>query len=204
MIDIGWAEETARTLLEEPSPRRWAHTRGVAGTARTLAPILGDETELVTAAAWLHDVGYAPALASSGSGFHPLDGARYLRDVQRAEAVLCRLVARHSCAVIEAAERGLAADLTGEFTAAPRRLTDALIYCDMTTGPDGQRMQVERRLTEIRSRYGPGHVVSRTLTRSAPELTAAVDRIAYKLARCAPAARPPRLVPVLVDCVQPM
>jgi len=37
-----------------------------------------------------------------------LDGARYLRDVQHADALLCRLVAHHSCAIIEAGERGLA------------------------------------------------------------------------------------------------
>jgi hypothetical protein len=28
-------------------------------------------------AAWLHDIGYAPELAVTG--FHPLDGARFLR-----------------------------------------------------------------------------------------------------------------------------
>ena len=32
------AEEIARTLLEKPLPRRWAHTQGVAARARTLAP----------------------------------------------------------------------------------------------------------------------------------------------------------------------
>jgi hypothetical protein len=26
------------------------------------------------------------------TGFHPLDGARYLRDVAKADALLCRLV----------------------------------------------------------------------------------------------------------------
>ena len=71
------AEEIARTLLEKPLPRRWAHTQGVAARARTLAPILGDDADLLEAAAWLHDIGYSPALAATG--FHPLDGARYLR-----------------------------------------------------------------------------------------------------------------------------
>ena len=36
----------------------------------------------MTAAAWLHDIGYAPAV--DDTGFHPLDGARYLRDVEQA------------------------------------------------------------------------------------------------------------------------
>jgi hypothetical protein len=45
--------------------------------------VLGYSTDFV-AAAWLHDIGYAPAIAESGTGFHPLDGARYLRDKMRA------------------------------------------------------------------------------------------------------------------------
>jgi len=32
----------------------------------------------------------------------------------------------------------------------------ALIYCEMTTGPDGLHLPVGQRLAEIRARYGPG------------------------------------------------
>src|SRR5262249_34833383 len=184
MIDTDAAETLARALLEEPLPHRWAHSRGVAATARTLAPVLGPHTDAVTVAAWLHDIGYAPVL--HGSGFHPLDGARYLRDVQHADPLVCRLVAHHSCAAVEATERGLAADLLGEFRPASRDLADALIYCDMTTGAEGQRMTGEQRLTEIRHRYGPDHVASCALARSAPELAAAVVRVTRKLATCSP------------------
>jgi len=180
-----WAEHTARRLLAEPLPRRWAHTRQVAAAARTLAPVLGPDADLVTAAAWLHDIGYAPALA--GTGFHPLDGARYLRDTEHAEGLLCRLVAHHSCAQVEADERGLGADLAREFAPAPGHLADALIYCDMTTGPDGQRLHVDQRLSEILARYGPDDVVNRAITRSAPLLAAAAARVTRQLnqARCA-------------------
>lgn len=55
-----WARDLARKHLETPLPRRWAHTQGVARQARTLAPILGDQADLLEAAAWLHDVGYTP------------------------------------------------------------------------------------------------------------------------------------------------
>ena len=78
MSQADWAEATARKLLAKPLPRRWAHTQGVAATARSLAPVLGPDADLVTAAAWLHDIGYAPDVAATG--FHPLDGARHLRD----------------------------------------------------------------------------------------------------------------------------
>jgi hypothetical protein len=173
------AQNIARILLEKPLPRRWAHVQGVAATARTLAPILGDKTDLLTAAALLHDIGYAPSLADTG--FHPLDGARYLRDVEHADPMLCRLVAHHSCAIIEAEERGLANVLAREFKPAPRNLDDALIYCDLTTGPDGQRMTIEQRLADIRARYGPTDLVTRALARSAPRLEAAASRVACKL-----------------------
>jgi HD domain len=188
MSQANWAEATARKLLAKPLPRRWAHTEGVAATARGLAPVLGRDADLVTAAAWLHDIGYAPDVAATG--FHPLDGARHLRDNEGASLMLCRLVAHHSCAINEAIERGLACELAAEFQPARRDLADALIYCDMTTSPDGHRLPVARRLAEIRSRYGPGHLVSRSIARSAPELTSAVGRVTGRLAACSPRAAP--------------
>jgi len=174
-----WAEPVARHLLKEPLPRRLAHTRGVARAARTLAPILGEDADLLHAAAWLHDIGYSPALAITG--LHQLDGARHLRNVEHADDLLCRLVAHHTCAMNEAEQRGLAEELAREFTLPPPDLADALIYCDMTTGPDGQDMPVARRLAEITERYGPDDLVSHAITRSAPELTAAVERVTLKL-----------------------
>ena len=130
-----WAEPLAQALLQESLPRRWAHVQGVAARARSLAPVLGADADLLEAAAWLHDIGYAPDL--SVTGLHALDGGRYLRDAQHAEAMLCRLVAHHSCAIIEAGERGLADALGMEFEPAPQALSSALTYCDMTTSPDG-------------------------------------------------------------------
>ena len=105
-ITAATAERLARTLLEVPLPRRWAHVQGVAARARSIAPALGPDADLLEAAAWLHDVGYLPEFA--GTGLHQIDGARYLRDVRHAEEMLCRLVAHHSCAIIEAEERGIA------------------------------------------------------------------------------------------------
>ena len=174
-----WAEELARKLLEVPLPRRWAHVQGVAAKARFLAPILGDDAARLEAAAWLHDIGYSPELV--GTGFHPLDGARYLRDVHGADSTLCRLVANHSCAVIEAGERGLDRELKDEFPVPPQELGDALTYCDMTTSPTGRLVSIGERLSEIRQRYGPSDVVT-SFTRSAePDLMASVARISSRL-----------------------
>ena len=162
-----WAQQLARALLQEPLPRRWAHVQGVAARARGLTPVLGADADLLEAAAWLHDIGYAPGLAVTG--LHALDGARYLRDVQHGDTMLCRLVAHHSCAIIEAEERGLADVLGREFDPAPYVLSSVLTCCDMTTSPDGELVHVDRRLAEIHRRYGRGHLVSRSIERATPD-----------------------------------
>jgi len=170
----------AEALLAEPLPRRWAHTQGVAATARRMA-FLGKDAELLEVAAWLHDIGYAPNIAHAG--FHPLDGARYLRDVENADLALCGLVAYHTCAIHEARERGLDSDLAGEFTLPPQLLADALTYCDITTGPDGDDVDVRARLADIQHRYGPDHIVSRSVLRASPSLLASVQAIQARLTR---------------------
>jgi putative nucleotidyltransferase with HDIG domain len=170
-----WAEPLARALLQEPLPRRWAHVQGVAARARSLAPVLGADADLLEAAAWLHDIGYAPNLATTG--LHALDGARYLRDAHHADIILCRLVAHHSCAIIEAEERGLADVLSREFEPAPYALSSVLTCCDMTTSPDGEPVPVDRRLAEIHDRYGPGHLVSRSIQRATPMILRAVEQV---------------------------
>ncbi|MEO3804883.1 HD domain-containing protein [Nonomuraea sp. B1E8] len=175
-----WAHDLAKDLLETALPRRWAHTQGVAARAVSLAPILGDATDTLTAAAYLHDIGYAPRLVITG--FHPLDGARYLRDVHHADDTLCRLVAHHSCAVNEALERSLFAQLTAEFGDEGPALIQAVTYCDMTTGPDGVHLDVADRLAEIHSRYGPDHLVSRSIAASTPCILTAVREIERRMA----------------------
>ena len=168
-----WAEPLAQVFLHEPLPRRWAHVQGVATRARSLAPVLCADADLLEAAAWLHDIGYTPGLATTG--FHPLDGARYLRDTQHA-APCCAAVAHHSCAIIEAEERGLADVLSLEFKPAPYALSSVLTYCDITTSPDGELVQAEKRLAEIHHRYGPGHLVSRSIQRATPMILRAVEQ----------------------------
>jgi hypothetical protein len=176
-----WAQQHARALLQEPLPRRWAHVQGVANRARSLAPVLGADADLIEAAAWVHDIGYAAGLATTG--LHQLDGARYLRDAQHADAMLCRLVAHHSCAIIEAEERGLADILGSEFDPAPDVLASVLTCCDMTTSPDGQPVPVDRRLAEIHDCYGPGHLVSRSIQRATPMILRAVEQARQRAAQ---------------------
>ena len=177
-----WARDVAEDLLAEALPRRWAHVQGVARRARTLSQMLGEDAESVEVAAWLHDIGYAPALVRTG--FHPLDGARYLRDELNAEPVLCQLVAHHTAAAIEAEERGLAEELE-EFDRPPPRLLNPLIYCDLTAGVDGSPVEVDERLAEILRRYPPDHIVHRSITRSGPGLRVVAEAVRRRLAESA-------------------
>ena len=91
--------------------------------------------------------------------------------------MLCRLVAHHSCAHIEADERGLAEVLFREFEAVPEPLASALTFCDMTTSPDGEHIDVDWRLSEIHDRYDSGHVVSRSIRRASPMIRDAVGTV---------------------------
>lgn len=123
-----------------------------------------------------------PGHRHRGTGFHLLDGARYLRDTRQASPLICRLVAHHSCALGGAAELGLADGLAREFPGPPGDLAGALTYCDMTTSPDGEPVPVGQRLAEICARYGPGYAVTRTITKSAPQITMAVQRVSDRIA----------------------
>lgn len=176
-----WASRLAEAELSHTLPRRWAHTQGVAGRAAELRGILGADAELLLAAAALHDIGYAPRVATTG--FHPLDGARFLRDEHGADRRLLRLVANHSFALLEAEERGIREVLEGEFPLPSNPLlVDALVYCDMTTTPDGDRTTASERIAEIIGRYGENGPVGRFIRRAAPEVSAAVERVEAALA----------------------
>ena len=70
--------------------------------------------------------------------------------------MLCRLVAHHSCAIIEAGERGLADVLSSEFDPAPDALSSVLTCCDMTTSPDGEPVPVESGSPRYMTATAPG------------------------------------------------
>jgi hypothetical protein len=174
---VVWAAELAGGKLAG-LPRRWAHVQGVGRRAQVVAPLLSvEEGEMLIGAALLHDVGYAPDLIVTG--FHPLDGARYLRGVGGPDR-LVNLVAHHSCATLEAELRGLSDELA-EFEDEKAALRDALWWADMTTAPDGGETTVADRVAEIQRRYGPDDLVSRFIRRAWDDLNAAVERTERRL-----------------------
>lgn len=133
--------------------------------------------DAVRIAAWLHDVGYASSVAQTG--FHPVDGARFLR-AQGVPAVVVSLVAHHTGAAFEAEQRGLADELAA-FAAPPRELLDVLTFADLTTAPDGTGTSVAGRLSEILTRYDEGSAVHRAVVASSPVLVAAARRVEDRL-----------------------
>lgn len=92
-----------------------------------------------------------------------------------------RLVAHHSCALLEAEERGLRDEWEAEFDPERPALVDALLFCDMTTTPDGAPTTSDARVDEILNRYGPQTIVGRFIHRAAPEIHAAVRRVEERL-----------------------
>jgi HD domain len=173
-----WGRNTSAYQLTSSLPRRWAHVNGVAIRAKVANPLFSDkEGELLVAAAFLHDIGYSPNL--SLTNFHPLDGARYLRNLDVPQR-LCALVAHHSCAWREAELRGLSAELA-EWADEETPLRDALWWADMTTSPDGETVSFERRIVEIQERYGPDDLVTFFIRQAKPELQAAVERTEARL-----------------------
>jgi HD domain len=178
-----WAEDLAQALLEVPLPPPLGARPGRRRPGTEPGTCSGADADLLQAAGWLHDIGYAPGLAVTG--LHALDGARHLRDVHQADAMLYQLVAHHSYVIVEAEERGLADILALEFEPAPYVLSSVLTCCDMTPSPDGELVPADRRLAEIHHRYGPGHPVSRSIQRAAPMILRAVDQAHGRTARTA-------------------
>ncbi|GLZ51506.1 HD domain-containing protein [Actinomycetospora sp. NBRC 106378] len=172
------AADLARELLA-PLGARWTHTQQVARRADELsAAVPEQDRDLLVVAAWFHDLGYAPGLVQTG--FHPIDGARYLA-ARGHSPRLCALVAHHSAATFEAEERDLADELA-EWPREEGPVPDALWTADMTTGPRGQSFDYADRLAEILARFEPDSIVGRAMTRARPDIAAATERTTSRLA----------------------
>ncbi|MEU6454257.1 HD domain-containing protein [Streptomyces sp. NPDC047065] len=173
-----WAYDLAEGLLADDLPKRWAHSQQVYKQSLELAPILGEDADLLAAAAIVHDVGYADSAKSTGQ--HMIDGGRYLQGLG-ADPRLCTLVALHTSSPWEAKELHLT-DALDDFAPVASHLVDAITYCDLRSGPDGQPVEPSDRLNEVLDRYGPDHVVFRAVSAARPELLRMVQRVRERYA----------------------
>jgi putative nucleotidyltransferase with HDIG domain len=170
------AQQTAARCLA-PLGDRWLHTVGVARRAAELADPLGVEADVLVAAAWLHDIGYARVALVTG--FHPLDGARYVAG-QLWPMRIAGLVAHHSGALFVATARGLAGALA-IYPDEHGPMSDALTYVDQTVGSTGQRVTVSERRAEMLRRHGPDSWNAKVDHIRGPWLRATVARVEHRL-----------------------
>lgn len=112
-----------------------------------LEPEMSDRLEL---AALLHDVGRA--LDPGNTEPHGFVGARFLDELGLDD--IAPLVAHHSGARVEAAQRGMT-DRDRWITAEPDLLA-VLTFLDRTTSPTGERVLLAQRRDDIAARYGTG------------------------------------------------
>jgi hypothetical protein len=179
LAGMAWDSTDARRLAAEllsGAGDRWLHVQQVARTVEDLAgeaDVPGD----VLAAAWLHDIGYAPELVMTG--MHAVDGAAFL-DRAGAPTGVVSLVAFHTGAEFEADERGLV-DALAQFDRPEQDELDLLILADLVTSPTGERVAVRERLEEILKRYEPQHPVHRAVTRSRPYLEECAARASARV-----------------------
>jgi hypothetical protein len=190
----------AEAFLADALPRRWAHTIGVAATAERLVDALDTvQPEAVVAAAWLHDIGYAPDLADTG--FHPIDGAAHVSQAPGLWSTV-NLIAHHSGAVFEAQERGMDSELAHYRFPVDVEELAILNAADLCTSPDGALIDPQARLDEILKRYPPDHPVHRAITRAGPLLLAQA-RLVTGAAEATQRRQRRVGVPERVECVEP-
>lgn len=174
---VQWAEQQATSLLS-PLGNRRLHVQGVVERAEQVSKLFNEtDREYLMASAYLHDIGYAPTIKSTG--FHPLDGANYIL-TSLGDMRLAALVAHHSEARFEAALRGLSEELQ-KYPREHSAVTDALIYCDMTTDGTGQHVTLRERLADILHRYDETDIVVQALRQARPYWTLAVARTQKRL-----------------------
>jgi hypothetical protein len=163
------AQDIATELLVGVGTRI-EHSRAVANQAATATDLLEEPWGASLAdAAWLHDLGYAPVLAKTG--FHPLDGARWLEE-QGWRPEVCRLVAWHTRAGTEAKLRHLEHELAAEFSPPPELAQAILAWADLTSSPTGHACTPEDRIAEVLARYSSDSIVHQATRSNSSQLIA--------------------------------
>ena len=176
---VARARDLAAQIMRE-YPDRLRHLAAVAARADALSvTVPTDMVDALVASAWLHDIGYAPALRQTG--FHPLDGATYLRQEGWPDDV-CALVAHHSGSRFVARINGLDGSL-GKFEFAEDAASDVLTSADNTAGQDGSLVKMTERLREKMQRHGPDSPGALANPERDDYIRAAARRVVHRLAK---------------------
>lgn len=167
-------EAFVRTAFAD-QPERLRHILGVAERVRQSAREINarrqygavDET-VAYCAALVHDIGYLPL--ARDTGFHPLDGYRFL--CAHGAAELARRIVAHSSSPEEARLRGLSLPEGTEDLAA-----HLLTYWDVRVKQGGEVVTYEERRRDILDRYGEESVVGRANGLARPRILRIIERI---------------------------
>lgn len=144
------ARSLAASFLRD-QPGRYRHVEGAARAAAQVVTHLSNlevSRGRLIAAAWLHDIGYASEVRASG--FHPLDGAEFLREGGW-DGEVTRLVAHHSHARLLAPYYGVEAHLS-RFAPIHGLAADVVTFADVVSGVSGTGVTVADRIAELRAR----------------------------------------------------
>jgi HD domain len=176
---VAIAADLTQHILDS-DPDRLAHSKAAARRAEFLTLTVEPEcAALLVAAAWLHDIGYAPRLRDTG--FHPIDGARHLQIIGWPPAI-CNLVAHHSGARFVASILHLDRQLEA-YPFSQDAVSDALTVADQTIGPKGQAMTLDERMSDMLKRHGPDSPNALAHPQREPYIRAAAMRVAARLER---------------------
>jgi hypothetical protein len=177
---LAFAEEHVAPTLSG----RWRHDLAVVEKARRAAPAVPEEDrDVLLCAAALHDLGFAPAAVDSR--FQPLDGARFLA-AAGFEDRICALVANCVSAAIEARLRGFGESYR-ELPDEEGPVRDALWAACITTGAEGEPIDVDERIAAWPARY-PEPVVLEFVELAREPLRGAVARTEERLRALGPDA----------------
>jgi hypothetical protein len=174
---VATAADLTRHILDS-DPARLAHSQAAARRAELLTLAVEPEhAPLLVAAAWLHDIGYAPGLRDTE--FHPIDGARHLQTIGWPPTI-CNLVAHHSGARYIARILHLDRQLEA-YPFSQDAVSDALTVADQTTGPHGEAMTVEERIRDMLKRHGPDSPNALAQPQREPYIRDAATRVAERM-----------------------
>ncbi len=178
--DVVAAERLAALLLAGDRDRL-RHVRTAAAAALLVCDTVArEDVVLLLCATVLHDIGYAPAVRSSG--FHPLDGGCWLLS-GGAPATVAGAVARHSESLLQPGAAAWPTDPT-VLPAAPGPVADAITYADQTTTADGRRTTLlDRLVARGRCRLPTDAVAGERDRLRTERLAYAVARVEVRMAR---------------------
>jgi len=175
VIDVdGWRSMVLDRCRERPA--LLPHVAVEAVRARDYATRLrlhlpDDERALCEVFALTHDIGKVDVLRTTGTDFHPLDGAAFA--LACGEPRLAALIAHHSGARYEAALHGLTIPYPYEDSV----ISQIVAVVDASTLQSGIVVPIAERLRDIADRHGPESPPVRAMQAFWPELVAAVQAI---------------------------